>query len=175
MSTTLDTVNNPPISEVQYVVCDRNGNVGPNGQSYNFNLSSNQIAGPITSVAQNSGTGVVTITPSTGLVLPSGGASATGFWPYCNVLLNGGGSAVSISLGYPVPGRDDGKILRFIGVNAAANIVTLSSTPSQGYFNALASGGHHIATAAASDETSLNLIAFNGNWYVTGSNGITFT
>jgi hypothetical protein len=159
MSYALDTVSNPPSDFKQYLVCDRNGAVGPQGECYNWNLTSHQLAGPITASSGSS----FPITNANLVNTPT-------LTAYCNVVLIYA-SAVNVPLGAPLSGRDDGKILRFISATPHAHTVVLQG----GIEYNGSSGTHATATFSTNIEDSLVLLAWQGNWYVISSNGITFS
>lgn len=68
--------------------------------------------------------------------------------------------------GLPTAGGDDGKELTIVSSTAAAHVITCS----QG-FNGKGSSG--TATFAASKGSSVTLVAFNGQWYVSANVGAT--
>jgi hypothetical protein len=82
------------------------------------------------------------------------------------------GSAAALTLAAPTAGGpgvgDDGKHLSIMSTTAFAHTVT---TPA----NAI-NGSKHIATFAAAVQSNLELIAYNGAWYVQNTpQGITLT
>ncbi len=83
------------------------------------------------------------------------------------------GSAAVLTLAPPVAGEqisggDDGKLLEIVSTTAFAHTVTCATAG----FNDLGAAGD-VATFGAAKGNGLTLRAYNGDWWVVGSIGIT--
>jgi hypothetical protein len=79
------------------------------------------------------------------------------------------GGVLAITLTAPVAGADDGKLIEVISSTAHAHTVTCTGHLQDG------AGHSNTATFAAHPAAGFILEAFNGNWMVRSSNGITFS
>jgi hypothetical protein len=82
-----------------------------------------------------------------------------------NVVLNGAG-ALAMTLAAPTATTDDYKVLKIQGITAHGHTVT---TPSNGL-----NGSKHIATFANAGD-SIELMAYQGVWYVLGTTTTTLS
>ncbi len=76
-------------------------------------------------------------------------------------------TAAALTLPLPTVGTDDGSVLRIISTTAAAHTIT---TPASGLNGAL-----HIATFAANIGSAVELVAYNGSWYMQSAIGCTLS
>jgi hypothetical protein len=84
------------------------------------------------------------------------------------LVITKGSAATDLTLAAPTAGSDDGKILRISGGGAYAHVIT-QTTP--GFNNG--STASDVATFGTAVCQQLTLQAYNGIWYVIGSNGVT--
>lgn len=80
------------------------------------------------------------------------------------------GTAAAITIAAPISGTDDFKRLTIVSATAAAHTIT-NTTP--GFNNPASSTSSDVATASAAKGNTLDLIAYQGAWYVVGN--INFT
>lgn len=79
------------------------------------------------------------------------------------------GSLEALTLGAPTVGVEDGLELQFISNTAFAHTITATGLLKVG------TASVNVATFAAFAGASLNLVAWQGAWYVQGANAITFS
>jgi hypothetical protein len=88
-----------------------------------------------------------------------------------NVLITKAGvAAMTLPLptaGAPSAAGDDGRVLRIVSTTANAHTVT---TPASGL-----NGVSHIATFAANVGSAIELVAYNGSWWMANAIGITLS
>lgn len=78
------------------------------------------------------------------------------------VVLLSAGSAASMTITAPTVGLDDAKVLKIIAIAAQAYTVTFATTG----FNA-AGGSGDVATFGGAKGDSMEIVAYQGNWYTT--------
>lgn len=76
-------------------------------------------------------------------------------------------TAAALTLALPTAGADDGLVLRILSTTAAAHTIT---TPASGL-----NGASHIATFAGNIGSSVELVAYNGSWYMQNDIGCTLS
>jgi hypothetical protein len=135
---------------------------------YQISTSSPDYEGGTSPIAQIS-TGLATLDAKHGVAL----AAANGAIALTQGLVaitKGTAAALTLAIpavGLPAAAGKDGQILRIVSTTAAAHTVT---TPANGL-----NGNVHIATFAAAIGNFLELVAYNGAWYVLASAGITLS
>lgn len=77
------------------------------------------------------------------------------------------GSACALTLALPTAGTDDGKELSVMSTTAFAHTVT---TPTNGL-----NGADHIATFGSAAGNCIELVAYNGSWWMKSEIGITLS